>query len=389
MSRVGTPNNTDLKAAEVRWPHFESVPEAAHLPLRGVRVLDLSALLPGPVATRSLADLGAQVLKVERVDGGDPMRGLMPDSFDAVNRNKRSLALDLKTVAAQKLVQRLTEQAHVFVEGFRPGVTRRLGCDAETLRALNPRLVYCSISGYGQHSQRRNEPGHDVNYLAIAGALAPDLTEGEPSTLLPAADMLAATQATTAICAALIRAEKTGQGSYIDISMTDCVVAAMSHLINEQAQTRAVAEGRHPAYGVFTAADGVRIAVGCTETSFYVQLCEELGLADLLVPAYMDYQTRKKAWKTIELRIGSAIGARDGAHWLDKLTSAGLPVTPVHTLTTVRADSDLVDRGLLDAVSDTIQVPFPALFDGQRPGHRSDAPALGEANASTIATPFV
>ena len=368
------------RSTRTTWPAFDDLADAPHLPLRGVKVLDLSALLPGPVATRSLADMGAEVLKVERVGDGDPLRVLMPDSFQAVNRNKRSMSLDLKTPEAQDVVQQLAAQADVFVEGFRPGVTDRLGCSALRLLELNPRLVYCSISGYGQHSLRRDEPGHDVNYLALAGALAPHLSQGEPSAVLPAADMLAAAQATTAICAALLRVKSGGSGTHIDLSMTDCAVAAMSHLINEQVQSDSPKDGRHPAYGVFTAGDGARIAVGCTENEFFERLCRELSLNDLLTVGFEDYQTRQRSWRLIEDRIAQVIATRDGAHWIDTLKSAGVPVTPVHTLASVRTDPDLVARGVMVIEGDTVQVPFPALFDGHRPRYRYAAPALGEAN---------
>lgn len=375
--------------AEALWGSFGGVGvDSAEQPLAGVRVLELSGLLPGPVATRALADLGGHVLKVERPDGGDALRVLMPRAFEAINRNKRSLALDLKDSDAQRFVSALAATADVVIEGFRPGVVKRLSCDPDTLRAVNPRLVYCSISGYGQDSLRRAEPGHDLNYLAIAGALSSRLGLGEPSVALPSADMLAASQAGTAICAALLRVARTGRGAYIDLSMTDCVVSGLSHLINEQAHagpTEAI--GRHPAYGVFTAADEIRLAIGCTETNFYVALCRELGLDDLLAPELLDYGTRRARWHEIERRIADVIGAREGLFWLRTLAAAGLPITEVNTLASVLDDPDLSARGVARRIGGTVQVPFPALFNGRRPGHRTDAPELGELDIEVMAEP--
>src|SRR5688572_23906619 len=141
------------------------------LPLAGVRVVDFSMFVPGPFCSALLADLGAEVIKVEQPKG-DPGRSYVPVQFDTENRNKRSIAIDLKNPLSRSLVERLAGKADVALEGFRPGVAKRLGIDYETLRKANPRLVYCSISGYGQTGPWRERPGHDVNYVAAAGALA-------------------------------------------------------------------------------------------------------------------------------------------------------------------------------------------------------------------------
>ena len=141
------------------------------LPLAGIRVVDFSMFVPGPFASAMLADLGAEVTKVE-MPGGDPGRGYVPVQFETENRNKRSLALDLKNAAAKEIVHRLVRNADIVVEGFRPGVAKRLSIDFESLKKSNPKLIGCSISGYGQTGPWRERPGHDVNYVAAAGALA-------------------------------------------------------------------------------------------------------------------------------------------------------------------------------------------------------------------------
>src|SRR5258706_1259827 len=186
------------------------------LPLESVRVVDFSMLVPGPFASSILAGLGADVIKVEP-PRGDPGRGYVPVQFETENRNKRSIALDLKNTDARAVVEKLVERADVVVEGFRPGVAKRLGIDYETLRAHNGRLVYCSISGYGQNGPWRERPGHDVNYVAAAGGLAVprQLLKQPARSSLPIADI-----AGGALSAAASGARRRGRkGARLDFSL--------------------------------------------------------------------------------------------------------------------------------------------------------------------------
>ena len=207
------------------------------MPLRGVRVLDLSRLLPGPFATMILAGLGADVVKVEDLDGGDymrwmpPLRGRLSAMFTAINRDKRSLRLDLKAPRGRELFLELVARSHVVLESFRPGVMDRLGLDAATLRARNPRLVTCSISGFGQDGPDRLRAGHDLNYLARAGVLSHHRRR-RWRPVIPGVQMAdlggGAQSAVIAILAALRRAEQTGEGSHCDVSMLDGMLSWMS-----------------------------------------------------------------------------------------------------------------------------------------------------------------
>jgi len=203
-------------------------------PLDGVRVLDLSRLLPGPACTLHLADLGADVVKVEDTAAGDYARslGLAPPHggnapsafFRMINRNKRSLSLDLKADAGRGAFLRVAQRADVIVESFRPGVLDRLGIGYAAVAAINPRIVYCSITGYGQTGPYRDRPGHDINYLGYAGVLDQTGTAGGPPALsnLQVADLLGgALNASTAILAALFAAAKTGNGTHVDVAMTE------------------------------------------------------------------------------------------------------------------------------------------------------------------------
>ena len=248
--------------------------------LSGLRVLDLSIWRPGPYATSLLVPLGADVLKVEP-PGGDPMR-FYPGLFAAVNEGKRSVELDLKDAVECARVLELATQADVLVEGFRPGVLARFGLDEEAVRARNPGIVYCSISGYGQHDPRAALPGHDVNYQAWSGALTP---EGGTATMprLPTADLAAGLTAAFGICAAVLGRSTSGEGTYLDVSMTD-VLATWTGPAGPRTADGSAADppsAPTPGYGLFATADDGQIALGVlSEQHFWSSLCAELGLDD-------------------------------------------------------------------------------------------------------------
>ncbi len=255
-------------------------------PLEGIRVLDLSQLYPGPLCTMVLADLGAEVIKVEPPGTGDHARTFR-FLFNQINRNKKSIALNLKHPGAQEAFRRLARTADVVVEGFRPGTTARLGVDYETLKALNPRIIYCSISGFGQDGPYRDRPGHDINYMAMGGVLG--LTrdkEGNP--VVPGfevADIASALNSVIAIQAALLARDKTGEGQYVDIAMLDCVVFLLHNSIGPYLETGEVPTinplHATPHYGIFETADAKYLVIGIAhEDWFWNGLCDALGLED-------------------------------------------------------------------------------------------------------------
>ncbi|MFI4952074.1 MAG: CaiB/BaiF CoA transferase family protein, partial [Burkholderiales bacterium] len=269
-------------------------------PLEGIRVLDLSRLLPGAVCTLHLADLGADVVKVEDTGRGDYARslGIAPGAaggsasgavsafYRMVNRNKRSLALDLKAGAGRDAFLRLAQRADVIVESFRPGVIDRLGVGYANVAAINPRLVYCSITGYGQTGPYRDRPGHDINYLGYAGVLDQTGTaDGAPAlSNLQVADLLGgAMNAATAILAALFGAARRGRGAHVDIAMTDGALAhnifalhAIETLGHAQPRGRDLLTGGVPCYGVYATEDSRYLAVGALEAKFWRALCDAL-----------------------------------------------------------------------------------------------------------------
>jgi crotonobetainyl-CoA:carnitine CoA-transferase CaiB-like acyl-CoA transferase len=266
------------------------------LPLEGIRVLDLSRLYPGPYATLVLADLGAEVVKVEDPSGGDYLRWMPPLAarqsgfFHALNRNKRSLALDLKAPGGAGVLLRLAGRADVVVESFRPGVMDRLGIGYGALSAANPRIVLCSISGYGQEGPRRDLAGHDLDYCAIAGVLA---LNGPPDRPLPLAVQVAdvaggSWPAVAGILAALLRRGATGEGAHVDISMTDGALAMLAIQLGAAAARgsplRRGAEmlnGGGACYRAYRTRDGRFVALGALEPQFFARFCRAAGRPEL------------------------------------------------------------------------------------------------------------
>ncbi|MSQ28848.1 MAG: CoA transferase [Dehalococcoidia bacterium] len=268
------------------------------LPLQGYTVLDLTLRAPGPYCTWILGDLGADVLRVEephsraREDARDPAEEEQRAAHDVLGRNKRSIALNLKNGEARDIFHRLCEGADAVVEGFRPGVVQRLGVDYETLRSINPRIIYCSLSGFGQTGPYRSLPGHDINYIALGGALGitghPGGPPAIPGNLL--ADFAGGgMQAAIGVLVALLHRERTGEGQQIDVAMSDGVVALMATAFSEYfatgeaplpGETRLT--GAVPYYQSYLTKDGRYLSVGCLEPWFFENLCRLLESADFL-----------------------------------------------------------------------------------------------------------
>jgi crotonobetainyl-CoA:carnitine CoA-transferase CaiB-like acyl-CoA transferase len=266
------------------------------LPLSELRVLDLSRLLPGPYATLVLADLGADVIRVEDPSGGDYLRYLPPlvreqsGLFHALNRNKRSLALDVRGKEGAAAFRRLARSADVVVESFRPGVLDRLGLGFEALRAENPRIVLCSITGYGQDGPYRHRAGHDIDYCAVAGVLAVNGPEDRPVPPgVQVADVAGGSwPAVAGILAALLRRGTTGEGAHVDVSMTEGALALLAMQLGEaDARGTPIARGREllnggaACYGVYRTKDGRFVALGALEPRFFAGFCGAVGRPDL------------------------------------------------------------------------------------------------------------
>lgn len=264
--------------------------------LEGLRILDLSRMLPGPYCSMMLADLGAEVIKVEELSG-DPTRRSPPIvdghsvPFEQVNRNKKSIALDLKQERGRELFLKLASTADCVLEQFRPGVVDRLGINYESVAGVNPRIVYCSLTGFGQNGPHRERSGHDLNYLALSGVLGLT-TDGQGKPVIPGvqvADLAGGMIAAFAILAALISRDKTGRGQYVDVSMFDVMLAllpipAAHHFAGRSlgVGTRYVLSGAYPFYNVYETGDGKYMTLGALEPKFWANFCRKVGREDLI-----------------------------------------------------------------------------------------------------------
>lgn len=259
--------------------------------LSGIQVLDLSRMLPGPYCSMILADHGADVIAIERKE-------YKKDDlfFDSINRNKRHMTLDLKTAAGLEIFQRLVTTADVVIEGFRPGVVTRLGIDYESLKSINPKIIYCSISGYGQSGERRNLPGHDVNYISTSGVLSLIGERGRPHAIpgIQIADIAGGSMnAVTGILLALYARDRIGKGQYIDISMTDGILGLLAlphHFAEKSGEPTKVADNilshRFACYNTYETLDSRYVALGAVENRFWKKLCLHLGRPDFVALQY-------------------------------------------------------------------------------------------------------
>src|SRR4051812_25123227 len=292
--------------------------------LAGLRVLDFTIWRPGPYATQLLAELGAEVLKVEP-PGGDPMR-VYAGLFAGLSADKRSVVLDLKDDGDRQRALELAADADVVIEGYRPGVADRLGIGYEALRAVNPSIIYCSVSGLGQDGPLSQASGHDINYLAWSGALAPE--GGAPrEPAVPVADLSGGLAAAFAICAAVVRKLKTGEGERIDVAMAD-VLATWTGAVAPQAEGTDEEARGVPGYGTFETADRGFVVLGVlTEDHFWRPLCEALDLSQEV--AGLNFVDRMARGQELQRAVSAAIRKCGRDDLVGELLSVGVPVAPV------------------------------------------------------------
>lgn len=354
--------------------------------LEGIRVLDVSTTYPGPYCSLLLADLGADVVMVEAPGRGDPMRSISQAIFDSVNRNKRSVTLDLKSESGLTAFYDLAEWADVVIEGFRPGVAARLGIDYATLSGINPKLIYCSISGYGQYGPYQYRTGHDLNYVAAAGSAS---VSGDPdgpdewNTSVPVADIAGALFAANTILSSLIWRTKSDQGQFLDVSLTDAMVAMTAlRIVDHDARghpgkEELIAKG---GLGIFKAADGKCLSVSAMEDKFFRKLCQAVALESLVDdPHYADRASRNRNWRTLNSALSEAFRLRDRDYWVETLTRSDVPCSPVNHIDELEADPQIRARSMLLRTSDgQLDVAFPIKLSRTPWQKRSKAPSLGE-----------
>ncbi len=338
--------------------------------LTGIRVLDLSRVLAGPSCTQTLADLGAEVWKIENPDSGDDTRGWMPPELDGestyfmcCNRSKKSVAVDLKSPEGQQTLRALAAKADVLVENFRHGALAKFGLDVETLAEVNPRLIYCSISGYGRTGPRADEGGYDFTIQAESGLMAitgePD---GEPMKLgVAISDLVTGMNAVQAILAALIARDRTGRGQHLDIALFDSAVALLANVASGYLQTGAQSPRQGNAhatvvpYQLFDTADGT-LALACGNDGQFRALCRNvLGRPDLAEdPRYIRNRNRVNNRETLIPLLQDTFRSRSTGDWLADLKAAKVPGGKVRSVSEVLSAPDVLARGIVTEVPDAV-----------------------------------
>ncbi len=362
--------------------------------LQGLRVVDLSRFLPGPYLTQALADHGAQVIKVEE-PGGDPARQIgLADGpstvfFRALNRGKHSVVLNLKDPAERAKLLNLCDSADVFVETFRPGVSERLGVGYEVLKARNPRIVYCSLSAFGQTGPYRARPAHDLAVEAFSGLLSVTLgNDAEPVIPgIPVADIVAALQGLAGVLMALWRREVTGKGDYLDISMHESLVAALPNMLGptlaENRQPRVHEErttGGSAFYRIYATGDGQHIVLAGQEMKFVRALLEALGRPDLTP---LCEHGPGPAQEPLIAFLQATFATRTRAEWEQWLAGLDVCYAPLKTLPEALEDPQLLARGMI--VRDALgrrHLGSPVRFRDEPAQLNLQEPALGADTAS-------
>ncbi|MGU3492987.1 CaiB/BaiF CoA transferase family protein [Xanthobacteraceae bacterium A53D] len=375
------------------------------LALDGLKVLDLSRVLAGPWCAQTLADLGADVWKVEAPGSGDDTRGWMPPEIDGestyflcCNRSKRSIAIDLRQPDGQRIVQAMAAEADVVIENFRKGALERYGLGYEDLRAINPRLIYCSISGYGRSGARADEPGYDFAIQAESGLMAiTGEIDGAPMKLgVAISDLLAGMNAVQAILAALIARGRTGKGQLIDIALLDSSVSALANIASGHLATGAAparyanAHASVVPYQVFAAHDASFVLAVGNDRQFKA-LCETVLLRPEWASDARFITSRGRATNRTTLipLLAEAFARETADHWIAALKAAGVPAGRVRSVPEVFADPEMEARGLVAEIEDgrhgRLRIPAsPLALQGTPPRRPTAPPRLGEHTDSLL-----
>lgn len=330
--------------------------------LNGIKVLDLTHFLAGPYASMVLADLGADVLKVERPTGDstrhNPPYFLGDDSayFLSINRNKRSIALNLRTEKDRDILRRLIEGADVVIDNLRAPQRRELGLTFEDLQAINPRVVACSLTGFGSTGPYRDRPAYDIIVEALAGVMSLTGPSGGPSVRagVPIGDIAAGLYAAIAVLAGVVHRDRTGQGMHLDVGMLDCQVSLLSYLAQYYLTGGYIArhQGRGhesiPTYNTFLAADGVEIAIAANTEDMWRSLCDVLNLSDLVSePRFATNRERLKYRDDLIPVLAEAFARRESVELLPSLIAAGVPAAPIQTIDAALVDPQVRDREMV------------------------------------------
>jgi crotonobetainyl-CoA:carnitine CoA-transferase CaiB-like acyl-CoA transferase len=366
-------------------------------PLAGYRILDMTTFLSGPFCTQILADLGAEVVKLE-APSGDSSRAIPPyfvkeesAYYLGINRNKRSVAVDMKRPEGMALTRSLIDAADVVVENYRPGVLARMGLDIEALRKARPELIWASISGFGQHGPWRDQPAYDMIVQALSGVMSLTGEAGRPAVRLgiPAGDMVAGMYASIAINAALADRERSGQGRTIDISMLDCQLAMLSYqstyalVAGITPQPQGARHDSIPTYRSFVAGDGRELVITANTDRMWKGLCVALDREALtgdprFATGALRLTNREALWPLLE----EAFLARAAADWIEPLQREGVPVALIKNVPEALYDARAAGRGMVaslrDEAGDSIEVVGnPIKFSGETESPATYPPRLG------------
>ena len=382
-------------------------------PLEGIKVLELIRVAPGAFCTMMLADMGAEVLKIEtpptdasEVDAGQATAEARRAAFQFVNRNKQSIAINLKHPAGQKILHELAADADVLVEGFRPGVMARLGGDYATLKQINPRLIYCSLSGFGQDGPYRDLPAHDINYLSIGGVLnligEPDRPPAIPLNII--ADYAGASMhGAVGILLALLARQQTGRGQWVDVSYLDTTISLLAatpmvrnFFFNGSAHGRGEGAlgGSFPYYTTYETADGKLLSVGCTEPWLWQNFCTAIGRADLAKFALRSEHFAGLADSTAQQakqEVQEVLRRKTRDEWCAFFKDKNVCVGPVYTVAETFQDPQVMARHMVVDVEDrrygTIRQAGVAIKLSETPGSiRHVGPMVGEHTEAVLAT---
>ena len=378
-------------------------------PLAGVRAVELGQIAAGPFTGSLLADLGADVVKVERPDGGDGMRGWPPlstavggeapysENFASLNRNKRSVALDLKDPADVERLLRLAGVADVLVENYRPGVLARLGAGYDAVSARNPRIVYCSISGYGQTGPYARKGAFDVTVQGMSGLMS---VTGEPGggpvkCGVPVGDFCAGLYAAYTIAANLMRARETGRGAYIDCSMLGSLVGVAALQTSEYFGTGEAprpfgsAHPRNAPYQAFRASDA-HFVIAAGNDRLFAQVCAAVGQPGLAEdPRFASQPLRAEHQAALAAILGAKFAERTAAEWIEEMDARGVPCAPINDYPRVFEDPQVAHLGLVHPLAlpngvETRTVGFPVAMSGYAFEIRRPPPTLGAHTAEVL-----
>jgi crotonobetainyl-CoA:carnitine CoA-transferase CaiB-like acyl-CoA transferase len=370
------------------------------LPLSGIRVVDLTRLLPGPFCTQLLVNLGAEVIKVEDPEVGDYMRFVPPSlgdtsyAFAMVNRDKKSVAINLKEKEGQEILHRLVKRADIFIEQFRAGVAGKLGADPETLRLVNPRLVYCAFEGFGATGPYSGRPAHDLDFEALAGILSVTGSDDRRPVIpgVPIADLASAFNAAFSILAALRRRDATGKGEFVDVSIFDTAVSLMVLNFARYLGTgeipvpgETLVTGQWPFYNVYETKDGRWLSVAAVEPKFWTRIVAVLGLTEFERDQFADEPNRGRSIAAFR----AAFRGRTLDEWKSVLGKEDIPWAPVQTLPEVVEDPQVLARGMLvetdlGRLGKRKVLNHPAKIEGLPRAASAHVPQRGEHTAEVL-----